>query len=196
MDNLTAEAVLGFLGNAEALKDTLRTAYPSKGRRESAAEHTWRLCLLAAVVGEQMEAIDTCRLLRMCLVHDLGEAIRGDIPAIAQDSARPKAAEEREDLERVVAPLPPAVGRDLLGLWDEYERAETAEARLAKALDRIETLAQHTRGKNPVDFDYRFNLTYGRDRTDLNAFTRDVRRALDAETEARLADRHASEGDI
>jgi putative hydrolase of HD superfamily len=78
------------------------------------------------------------------------------------------------------------VRHEVVSLWDDYESAATAEARLAKALDKLETILQHTQGDNPPDFDYRFNLAYGR------AFTRDhpvivaLRELLDRET-ARLA---------
>ena len=73
-----------FLKEAEQLKDTLRTAHTSKGRRESVAEHTWRLCLMAIVLEPEIGPIDMVKLLKICILHDLGEAIGGDIPAISQ----------------------------------------------------------------------------------------------------------------
>jgi hypothetical protein len=77
-----------------------------------------------------------------------------------------KADDERRDLERLAAPLPPALRDEITGLWDEYEAARTPEARLAKGLDKLETILQHTQGRNPPGFDYRFNLGYGRAYTD------------------------------
>jgi putative hydrolase of HD superfamily len=76
--------------------------------------------------------------------------------------------------------------REITELWDEYEAAKTPEARLAKALDKLETIMQHTQGKNPEAFDYRFNLAYGRDHTAGSPLIAQVRAILDAETE-RLA---------
>jgi len=141
---------------------------------------------LALLVGDQRDDVDSAHLIRICLVHDLGEAIRGDIPAVEQDDRASKAAQERADLASLLTPLPSAVQSELLALWDEYEAAESAEAKLAKALDKIETLVQHTQGKNPDSFDYAFNLTYGRGETDLNAFTRELRQLIDQATEARM----------
>ena len=185
-------ATLDFLRAAEQLKVMTRSAYTSAGTPESVAEHSWRLCLMALVLHEHFPDVDLGRLLAMCVVHDLGEAIGGDVPApeqarrLAADPFAGKATQEREDLLMLVAPLPEDVRRMIVSLWDEYEGAATAEARLAKALDKLETILQHTQGDNPPEFDYRFNRAYGQ------SFTRDhpvivaLRDLLDRETE-RLA---------
>jgi putative hydrolase of HD superfamily len=70
-------------------------------------------------------------------------------------------------------------------LWDEYEAAESPEAKLAKALDKLETIMQHNQGLNPADFDYRFNLGYGRKHTADIPLVARVRQILDDETEQR-----------
>lgn len=154
--------LLGFLCNAERLKNTIRSGYTSEGRRESAAEHTWRLCLMALVLERHFPEMDFARLIKICIVHDLGEAIHGDISAPEEAKTSDKSGQERDDLLQVLAPLPVALRDDIVALWDEYEAAVTPEARLAKALDKLETILQHTQGQNPADFDYRFNLDYGR----------------------------------
>jgi len=76
-----------------------------------------------------------------------------------------------------------------LALWDEYEAAETAEARLAKAFDKLETILQHNQGDNPPDFDYAFNLNYGTEYTDLDPLVTEFRRILDEQTRQRDAER-------
>jgi len=82
--------------------------------------------------------------------------------------------------------LPKALLRDeIVELWDEYEAATTPEARLAKALDKLETILQHTQGDNPPGFDYRFNLGYGREYTAGDPLIEAMRRILDEETERR-----------
>jgi 5'-deoxynucleotidase YfbR-like HD superfamily hydrolase len=130
--------------------------------------------------------VDLSRLLRMCLVHDLGEALGGDVPAPEQRAAVPKAGQERADLLRLTASLPAPLRDEIVALWDEYEAATTPEARLAKGLDKLETILQHTQGKNPADFDYAFNLAYGRRFTAGDPLLEAIRARLDAET-ARLA---------
>src|SRR5207237_5703142 len=93
--------------------------------------------------------IDLARRLRMCLIHDLGEAIRGDVPAPSQVAGAGKAEQERTDLLELTGPLPPALQQEILELWDEYEAADSTVAKLAKGLDKLETILQHTQGLNP-----------------------------------------------
>ena len=112
--------------------------------------------------------------------------MRGDIPAPLQGPD--KTAEEREDLARLLAPLPAKVAARLMARWDEYNAAATPEARLAKGLDRLETVLQHVQGANPPGFDYAFNLGYGRAHTDAHPLIAALREPVDAET-ARLAGR-------
>ncbi len=182
--------VLEFLRAAEALKTVQRSGWTSAGERESVAEHTWRLCLMALTLHPHFPDVDFARLVKICVVHDLGEAVGGDVPAPEQArraaaGAGGKAADERRDLVTLLAPLPEALRDEIAGLWDEYEAARTPEARLAKALDKLETILQHTQGRNPPDFDYAFNLTYGRQYTAGHPVIEAVRALLDAET-ARL----------
>jgi len=189
------DGVLAFLRSAERLKVTGRSAYTSEGGVESAAEHSWRLTLMALVLGRWFSDVDVDRLIRICLIHDLGEAIGGDVPAPEQarrleaDPTDAKAAGERRDLLTLLAPLPDAVRSEITELWDEYEAAETPEARLAKGLDKLETILQHTQGENPPDFDYRFNLEYGRRYTTEPPLVARLRALLDRETERRAAER-------
>lgn len=183
------DGVLSFLRTAERLKSTPRSGWTTAGERESVAAHTWRLSLMAAVLADRFPGVDLARLLKICLIHDLGEALHGDIPAPRQSSETSKAAREREDLISVLAPLPARLQEELTGLWDEYEAARTAEARLAKGLDKLETILQHTQGLNPPDFDYRFNLTYGQAYTAAHPILAALRARLDQETEARAGGR-------
>jgi putative hydrolase of HD superfamily len=87
----------------------------------------------------------------------------------------------------VLEPLPETAKREILELWDEYEAAATPTARLAKGLDKLETILQHNQGRNPDGFDYRFNLEYGRRHTESPGLIAQLRRVLDFETEARAA---------
>ena len=187
------EGILEFLRATEALKTTFRSGFTSAGERESVAEHTWRLCLMALLIAPSVPDVDFARLIKICVVHDLGEAIGGDIPAPeqarrAETGSSGKSADERRDLVTLVAPLPDALRREILDLWDEYESASTSEARLAKALDKLETILQHTQGLNPPDFDYRFNLEYGRQHTQEPAVIAALREMLDRETERRASE--------
>lgn len=181
-----AARLLGFLRRAERLKDTTRCAWTTQGRHESTAEHSWRLCLLAMLVRPEYPDLDFERVLRMCVVHDLGEALNGDIPAVEQSPGHGKADDERRDLLTLLGDLAGPARDDIVALWDEYDAASTPEARLVKGLDKLETLLQHTQGANPAGFDYRFNLGYGRAQTDADQLLAALRALVDVDT-ARLA---------
>lgn len=178
--------IVAFLQAAERLKDTLRSGHTAGGRPESTAEHSWRLCLMVLVLERQLPGVDLLRLLKLCIVHDLGEAISGDVPATRQTADDGKAARERADLAALAAPLPEPETAAILALWDEYDAAATPEAVLAKGLDKIETVLQHAIGANPADFDYGFNLTYGADRTRAHPLLAALRALADAATRARM----------
>ncbi|HEU4642675.1 MAG TPA: HD domain-containing protein [Gemmatimonadaceae bacterium] len=200
MPPLDLTGVLEFLRSAERLKNVTRSAWTSEGRRESVAEHSWRLCLMALVLRPAFPDVDFARLLQICLIHDLGEAIGGDVPAPEQArelaaGGVPKAEQERRDLLQLLEPLPESLRAEITGLWDEYEAASTPEARLAKALDKLETILQHNQGLNPAEFDYRFNLEYGRQYTADHPVIAAIREVLDRETEHRARARDASRGE-
>ncbi len=199
MNDREIAGVLAFLRATERLKVETRSAYTSSGRAESVAEHTWRVCLMAALLAPEFPDVDMARVVRICIVHDLGEAIGGDVPApeqarrAAAGAATGKGEAERLDLLTLLAPLPERLRAMVAELWEEYEAAATPEARLAKALDKLETILQHTQGRNPPDFDYRFNLEYGREHTDRPALIAALRVVLDRETEARAREVEAAE---
>ncbi len=178
---------LSFIREAERLKNVLRSSHTSNGRAESTAEHTWRLCLLAMVLEDRLAGLDFAKVLKMCVLHDLGEALHGDVPAVAQDQAPGKSARERDDLLTLMEPLSTDLRDAFVALWDDYEQAASPEALAVKALDKIETLIQHNQGANPADFDYEFNLSYGRKYTDLAPLFAEIREIVDADTQRSLS---------
>lgn len=185
-DELTG--TLQFLRAAERLKDITRTSWTSSGARETVAAHTWRLALMALVLEEDFGEIDVGKLMKICIIHDLGEAIGGDISATLQ--AGGKAEAERQDLITLLEPLPDRIRMEIIALWDEYEAAASPEARLAKALDKLETIMQHNQGDNPAGFDYEFNLGYGRRYTEGHPLVARIRLILDEETRDRARERN------
>jgi len=187
MDTQYLTSCLDFIRAAGKLKDVTRCAYTSRGRQESTAEHTWRLCLMALLFEQEFAGIDFARLLKICIVHDLGEAIHGDIPAIAQSTEMDKSACERADLLTLLAPLDAAKRQELLALWEEYEEGRSPEARLAKGLDKLETLIQHNQGDNQPGVDYRFNLGYGQKYMDAHPLLAALRELIDRDTRQRAA---------
>lgn len=138
--------------------------------------------------------VDIQRTLMMCLVHDLGELYMGDIAAnVNTDEVKKHAAEER-DVQRALAVLPERQREELLALWREYNENETPEARLVKALDKAETIIQHNQGQMPPEFDYDFNLDYGKQYFLGHPLLAQLREMLDDETAERM--RESAEGGI
>lgn len=174
--------IIRFIQGAERLKSTLRSGHTSQGRPESTAEHSWRLCLLAMLFDRELGDCDRLKLIKMCIIHDLGEAISGDVPAIHQSTDDGRAAREKADLMALCAPLPDDLAAEIMALWTDYSQGSSPEAILAKGFDKLETMMQHNIGQNPPDFDYAFNLGYGVKQTARHPLLRQFRGIVDAQT--------------
>lgn len=122
----------------------------------------------------------------MCLIHDLGELYGGDIPAVALPDENEKYREERHAVEKIFGLLPPDTGKRYLAIWQEYNDNATPKAHLVKALDKAETILQHTQGKNPDGFDYAFNLEYGKTLFGDGGSLSALRKLLDERTAGKI----------
>jgi len=131
-------------GRLMSLKLLPRTGWLQRGIRdvESIAEHTFAVAALAMLVGDQQAGIDRGRLLTIALLHDIAESLIGDLPASARRlfGAAAKREAERRAMVELFTGLPQA--GEYLELWDEYCAGGSREARLVKALDHLEMLAQ------------------------------------------------------
>lgn len=151
---------LQILHIAERLKDTPRHCTTSKRRIESVAEHSWRVALMAFLLRHQFADIDINKVVNMSLIHDLGECFTGDIPTFVKtDKDR-----QTEDslLLQWLKTLPEEISTDFAALYAEMEVQQTPEAKLFKALDKLEALIQHN--ESPIDTwsanEYDLNKTY------------------------------------
>jgi putative hydrolase of HD superfamily len=140
-----AEKTLGFLPLAERLKRELRHSWLSDGRRESVAEHTWFMALMALLTHKRLEQpVSLERVLSMAIVHDLAEVEVGDIPYFETGDRKAKKAElELAAIERIAKMLPAPEGEMVKQLWLEFEDGTTPEARFVRALDHLEVQVQH-----------------------------------------------------
>ena len=183
---MEAHALLNALHTAERLKDATRHCYTSGGRHESVAEHSWRLALLAYWLRDDFPELDMDKVIRMCLIHDLGEAFTGDIPTF--DKTR--ADEDREEalLFAWVEGLPAPFRGEMAALYREMAALETPEAKLYKALDNLEAVVQHNESdlSTWAENEFRLNLTYGFDKAAWSPILTALRNAVRAETEARI----------
>ena len=138
---MTEFEFLDIMHRAEMLKNNTRHSWTSQDRHESVAEHSWRLALTALFLRDEFPALDMDRVIRMCLIHDLGECFTGDIPSFLKSGGDEE--RERSALETWVASLPAPYSVELKTLYAEMDALETDEARLYKALDKLEAVIQH-----------------------------------------------------
>ena len=179
--------LLDILHTAERLKDTLRHCDTSKGRRESVAEHSWRLALMAFFLRDEFPDTDMDRVIRMCLIHDLGECFTGDIPSFLKTDADT----EKEDslLEQWVSGLPAPYNAEMGALYAEMNALQTPEAKLYKALDKLEAVIAHN--ESPLDtwlpLEHTLNLTYADENVAFSPYLTQLRQTIRRETEEKVA---------
>jgi putative hydrolase of HD superfamily len=184
-------AILDVLRLAERLKFELRHSWTSQGRRESVAEHSYQMALMALLLHPHLEhPVDLCRTLEMVLVHDLVEAEAGDVVWFDDGEAKARKAErEQAAIDRLRQMLPAPSGERVHGLWHEFEAGATGEARFARALDYLEVQAQHNLADlgtwEPIEHGLLFTKTGSQAQHD--AFLRAFAEAVVADGEAKLA---------
>lgn len=154
--------ILSFLEKTEPLKKTYRTSWDHGGRQETTAEHSYRLALMTACLLPYFPDIDPSEALLMALLHDLAEAVTGDVSAAIHPNEALKNQEEAAAFLNLTAQLPKKQQDLFQKLFFDYLNNRTPTAHLIKALDKGETILQHHQGKNPPDFSYGFNLDYGK----------------------------------
>jgi putative hydrolase of HD superfamily len=151
--------IIDFYMLAERLKRELRHSWLSDGRRESVAEHSWSMSLLALLAHRHLERpVEIERVLKMIIVHDLVEALAGDVPFFETSERKlGKAARERDAIAEIRLRLQGAVGEEIFELWHEFEAKLTPEARFAAALDNLEVQMQHNLASletwEPIEYD-------------------------------------------
>lgn len=174
--------LMDVLHIAERLKDTTRHCTTSTGRRESVAEHSWRAALMAFFLRDEFAEADMDKVIKMCLIHDLGEAFTGDIPTFEKTSAH----EETEEalLAAWVDSLPEPYAGEMRALYSEMVVRETLESKIYKAIDGLEAVIQHN--ESPLDtwipHEYELNKTYAFDKTAFSDYLTELRQAILADT--------------
>ncbi len=169
---------LDILHIAERLKDAERHCTTTNGRRESVAEHSWRISLMAFLLEDVFPEADINKVIRMCLIHDLGECFTGDIPTFLKTD-RDRRTED-ELLNDWVASLPEEVSVRMSELYNEMEAQQTVEAKIYKALDKLEALIQHN--ESPIitwaDNEYELNRTYAFDTVEFSPWLKELRQEI------------------
>ena len=179
---------LDFLALAERLKCATRHCTNSRGDPESVAEHSWRAALMAMLLAPEFPGVEIDRVVRMCIIHDLGEAVTGDIPTFLKN----RADEETEDraVAGMLATLPEETRREFSALFAEMNALETPEARLYKIIDKLEAVIQHN--ESPIStwepLEYDLQRTYGQKEAAWFPQTAALRQEILRRTEQKIAE--------
>lgn len=179
--------LLQILSVAEKLKCNTRHCHTSSGRHESVAEHSWRTALMAMLIAPEFPQADMNRVIRMCLIHDLGEAFTGDIPAFDKTDADVK----REDdlFDSWVQTLPRETREEFSTLLVEMNAQETVEAKIYKALDKMEAVIQHNESDIAtwLPLEYDLQLRYGTENVQFSPWFRELKLEIDSWTKRKIA---------
>ena len=182
------EKLIEVLSVAERLKDAVRHSYTSGGRRESVAEHSWRITLMAYFVSDEFPEADLKKLMKMCLIHDLGEAFTGDIPTF--EKSEKDEEKEASLLDEWVKQLPEPFASEMLTLYREMEERQTLEARIYKALDNLEALIQHNESdiSTWIPLEYDLQMTYGNDKVQFSEYLTRLRDEVRNDSKKKIAE--------
>lgn len=182
--------ILKTFKKAEKLKSVLRCAYTSDGKRkESSADHSWMLALLAVIFFPELKIkVNRLKALKMLIVHDLAEAIAGD--SYPWDKKKRIGKHEREEkaLQEITSTLPFRSRKEIMELWQEFERMKTKESRFARAIDKVEVILQH----NVADIktwrkgDFDLNPYWKDEYCNLDPFLREFKDQVNSETMAKI----------
>ena len=185
---MTPKELLSILSVAEKLKSATRHCFTAPDRKESVADHSWRIALTAMLLEgvPEFADYDMSRVVRMCLIHDLGEAFTGDIPTFLKTEAEGR--HEDDLLGAWVAAFPEPQRENWQALLREMALQETNEAKLYKALDKLEALISHNESPLstwlPLEYDLQF--THGREQVQFSLYLRALREAIDAQSREKI----------
>ena len=170
--------LLDFLLRVAPLKDAHRHCATLRGEPESVAAHSWRLALMALLLKNTFPDLDMDRVVAMCLVHDFGEAVTGDIPAFLKTGRDEKV--EEGAVEGLLSHLPEREREEISALFLEMQEQSTPEARLFKALDKIEAVIAHNESdlSTWLPLEYDLQLTYGVKEAEAFPYMQALRQAV------------------
>ncbi|AME03361.1 HD domain-containing protein [Selenomonas sp. oral taxon 136] len=184
---MTPKEYLAVMHCIAGLKERTRHAWMKSGRQESVAEHSWRMALMAYFLRDAFPSADLTRVLLMALLHDMGEVFTGDIPTFEKTNA--DRAHEHCLRDAWIDSLPAPYAAEVRDLFAEMDACETEEARLVKALDRMEAVITHNEGDPTtwLPLEYDLQRTYGIKEAAFSPALKELRAEVNNEVDAVIA---------
>lgn len=178
MKEFTPTQYIAFLGKLENLKAVPRHSITSKDTVDYVAGHSWRVAMMAYLLKNEVLDVDMEKVIKMCLIHDIGEAVTGDIPSFNKTDKDEET--ERKAIDELLQELPDSLYREFSEMIDEMEALETKEARFYKALDRMEAVIQHNESdiKTWIPLEYELQKTYGTDMVKGQPVLEEIRKQM------------------
>ena len=173
---------IDFLNKIEKLKCNTRHSWTSSGRKESIAEHSFRLAVMAMLSKDEYPTLDIDKVIKMCLIHDFGEAVTGDIPAFIKTDEHE--SQEADAVKKLIKELPEETKIEMLLLFEEMASLSTPEAKLFKALDNMEALISHNEADISTwnELEYSLNITYGQENAEWSDWTKSLKNEIKNDT--------------
>ena len=185
---MKARELLEALQIAERLKDATRHCYTKNGRHESVAEHSWMMTLMAYFMKDEFPEVDMDKVIRMCIIHDLGECFTGDIPTF--DKTKVHEENEEKLLYSWVRTLPENYANEMIALYEEMAERKTIESKIYKAIDGLEALIQHNISdlSTWIPKEYELNKTYADDRVAFSEYLTELREEIRKDTMEKIGE--------
>ena len=142
-----------------------QTSLSGHGRKENDAEHAWHMAIMAYLLREYAnEKIDITKVMLMCLIHDIVEIDAGDTYAYDAEGLKTQKAREDAAKQRIFSMLPDDQKTEFISLFDEFEQAESAEARFAHSMDNLQPLLLNNSngGSDWIEHGVSADQVYGR----------------------------------
>ncbi len=188
-EHMKPEDLIKIMDQAEGLKNFTRHSWTSTGRKESVAEHCWRLTLMAFFVKDEFPEVNMERVIKMCMFHDMGEAFLGDIPSF--EKVENDEVLEKKSVTDWVKSLPAFYQTEVALLFEEMNAGKTEEAKLLWALDKMECLIQHNEAdiSTWLPLEHELNVTYGKEEVAFSKYLQTLRALINQMSKKKMEEK-------
>ncbi len=185
---MDARKLLDIMSVAERLKDVTRHCYTKNGRHESVAEHCWMMSIMAFFLSDEFPEADMNKVIKMCIIHDMGEAFTGDIPTFDKTADNEKT--EEDFLYSWVDSLPENYRSEMKALYSEMSELRTVESKIYKAIDGLEAVIQHNISdlSTWIPIEYELNKVYANDKVAFSDYLTRLRDEIRKDTLKKLGE--------